>query len=39
MLARLLSMIGSLQILHVENIQYISVSIELFKKKKREVTH
>ena len=35
MLARLLSMIGSLQILHVENIQYISVSIELFKKKTR----
>ena len=33
MLARLLSMIGSLQILNVENIQYISVSSELFKKK------
>ena len=36
---RLLSMIGSLQILNVENIQYISVSSELLKKKKREVTH
>ena len=30
---RLLSMIGSLHILNVENIQYISVSSELLKKK------
>ena len=30
----MLSMIGSLQVLIVENIQYISVSSELFKKKK-----
>ena len=29
----MLSMIGSLQVLIVENIQYISVSSELFKKK------
>ena len=35
----ILSMIGSLQVLIVENIKYISVWSELFKKKKREVTH
>ena len=31
----MLSMIGSLQVLIVENIQYISGSSDLFKKKKK----